>query len=179
MKNFIIALSLLIASGPLIETCVAQVRREPVSQMEDFLRHDLRESTSADDKTAKYTKAFVDLNGDGMDEVIVYITGRTLCGTGGCNTLVLARQGATYRVVADITITRPPIRVLKSKSNGWRNLSVWVEGGGIRPGYEAELPFDGNTYARNPSVPPAHRLVTKTAGEVVIRSSEGGTPLYR
>jgi len=126
-----------------------------------------------------YVDAYVDLNGDGIEEVIVHIIGRSFCGSGGCNTLILAREGASYKVVSNMTITRPPIRVLRSASHGWRNLSVWVAGGGIRPGYEAELRFDGQTYPRNPSAPPARRLATKTAGEVVIQSADRGTPLYR
>lgn len=87
--------------------------------------------------------AFVDLNGDGVKEAIVYLRGRTWCGTGGCPTLILARRGSSYRFVTKITITWPPIRVLTATSNGWHDIGAWVEGGGIRPGYEAELRFNG------------------------------------
>jgi hypothetical protein len=150
-------------------TILAQTR-------EDSLKRFLQKYD--DDRTARYSRAFVDLNGDGKDEAIVYSTGRSWCGSGGCNTLVLTQEGGTWRLVTSITITWPPIRVLASRSHGWHDISVWVSGGGIRPGYEAELSFDGKTYATNPSVPPARPLAAKVDGKVVILSSEGATPLY-
>jgi hypothetical protein len=131
-----------------------------------------------DEKTTRYCDAFVDLNGDRIQEAIVYVTGEGWCGSGGCVTLVLAAQGSSYRVVTKITITRPPIRVLAGSSNGWRNIAVWVQGGGIQPGYEAELRFDGRTYPSNPSVPPARQLTRKVPGKVVVRSSQQRRPLY-
>ena len=42
------------------------------------------------------------------------------------------------------------------------------QGGGIQPGYEAELRFDGKTYPANPSVPPARPLKGKPEGEMLI-----------
>jgi len=123
-----------------------------------------------DDKTARYFDALVDLNGDGKKEAIVYLVGRTWCGSGGCPTLVLVRNSASWKLLQYITITRPPIRVLSSTSHGWHNISVWVQGGGIHPGYEAELSFDGKTYSGNPSVPPARRLNRGAPGEVVDQS---------
>jgi hypothetical protein len=148
--------------------------------LQKFLQNYLRIlSSSDDDKTTRYFNAFVDLNDDGIPEVIVYVTGQTWCGSGGCMTLVLVGKDCSSRVVTKISITRPPIRILTDASNGWRNIGVWVQGGGIQPGYEAELPFDGQTYPTNPSTPPARRLTRKIAGEVVVPASEHGTLLYR
>lgn len=108
----------------------------------------------------------------------MYVEGRNWCGTGGCLTLVLKQFGSSYRVVTRITIARTPIRVLASKSNGWQDLGVWVQGGGIQPGYEAGLRFDGTRYPGNPSVPPALHLTGKEPGEIVIPKSKEGTLLY-
>jgi len=150
----------------------------PEDSLKRFLQDYLRENNADSDKTTRYLHTFVDLNGDGRKEAIVYLVGRGWCGSGGCVTLILARKGESFRVITWMTITRPPIRVLAGKSNGWRNISVWVQGGGIQPGYEAELHFNGKTYPRNPSVPPARRLARDVRGEVVIPSSQDGTPLY-
>jgi putative lipoprotein len=148
--------------------------------LKKFLRDYVKEKDRRfyDDKTARYFDALVDLNGDGKKEAIVYLVGRTWCGSGGCPTLVLVRNSAGWKLLQYITITRPPIRVLSSTSRGWHDISVWVQGGGIQPGYEAELSFDGKTYSGNPSVPPARRLKGNVPGEIVISSMEGGTPLY-
>jgi hypothetical protein len=134
--------------------------------------------TLDDNKATRYIAAFRDLNGDGIPEAIVYLMGNSWCGSGGCNTLILAREGSSWRIVTNIRITRRPIRVLTNESHGWRSLGVWVQGGGIQPGYEAELPFDGKSYPRNPSVPPARRLEGNPEGEVVIPSVQDGKPLY-
>jgi hypothetical protein len=144
-----------------------------------FLRSYLNTPSSEDDKTTCYSAAFVDLNGDGTPEAVVYVTGRGWCGSGGCTTLILARTGSSFRLVTKVTITRPPIRVLANASSGWRDIGVWVRGGGITPGYEADLRFDGKAYPGNPSTPPARRAPVGAAGQVVISSSQEGTPLYR
>lgn len=134
--------------------------------------HDIENASSA-----RYMSALVDLNDDGKEEVVVYVISQSLCGTGGCLTLVLAPQQSSFRIVSKITITRPSIRVLKTKSHGWHDLAVFVAGGGIQPGYEADVPFNGKTYATNPSIPPAHRLSPQSAGRVVISDSAAFTPL--
>jgi hypothetical protein len=67
--------------------------------------------------------------------------------------------------------------VLKSSTNGWRDLAVRVRGGGVLPGYLALLPFDGATYAGNPTVPPARPLPIEAAYEVVIEAEARGQQL--
>lgn len=125
------------------------------------------------DEQTRYEHAFVRLNGNtGPADVLVYLTGPAWCGSGGCTALVLAPDRASYRVVTRITIVRAPIRVLSTSTNGWRDLGVWVEGGGIQPGYEARLPFNGKTYPSNPSVPPAQPAGKNVKGETAIRRAE-------
>jgi hypothetical protein len=150
---------------------------QPTSDQErslkKFLQNRFRDPYSSldDEKTTRYSAAFVDLNGDGKPEVIAHITGRDWCGSGGCTTLVLAQKGSCYRVVARLTITRPPIRVLATKSHGWRDIGVWMQGGGIQPGYEADLFFNGKTYrGRDEATLKASKPLTKRVlpGKTVI-----------
>src|ERR1019366_6602930 len=127
----------------------------------------------------RYSSAFVDLKDDGTKEVIVYLSGRGWCGIGGCSMLILAPEGTSYRVVTKTTITRLPIRVLATKSNGWHDISVVVAGGGTQPGYEAELSFDGKTYPSNPYCSPGSPLrwrgSRKNSGAVTAK----GKPPYQ
>ena len=122
------------------------------------------------DKTTKYIASFPTHDTNQMPDAIVYLTGNEWCGSGGCTTLILKQDGGSWRIVTKITLTRLPIRALVNVSNGWHSLGVWVQGGGIRAGYEAELNFDGKTYPRNPTIPPARRLKDKLPGEVLIPS---------
>lgn len=129
------------------------------------------------DKTTRYTVVYYDLNGDGKREAIVALAGPNWCGSGGCNTLVLTPQGASWRIVTVTTLTRPPIRVLATVTHGWHALGVQVQGGGIQPGYEAELDYNGTSYPKNPTVLPAHRL-KRPVGKVVIWPGEKGVSLH-
>jgi hypothetical protein len=153
---------ILACSTFLVATCVAQTNQSAISSskpdesLKKFLQRYLKDQPLDEDQTTRYVYFFVDLKGDGKQEAIVYITGRSWCGSGGCPTLILAPAGPSYRIVSKILITRPPIRVLTSTSNGWHS----------------------KTYPLNPSVPPARRLTENTAGEIVVRPSEEGTLLY-
>lgn len=141
------------------------------------LQQYLKDQDVENDGTVRYVPAFVDLNDDGAEEVIVHIISPSLCGTGGCPTFVLVPDQSSFRIVSRIGITRPPIRVLNKQTNGWRDLAVWVQGGGVQPGYEADLPFDGESYATNPTVAPAHRVSPLAAGRVVVSDDAKGIPL--
>jgi len=86
------------------------------------------DSHQADVADTHYAVGFVDLNRDGINEAVVYLTGRYWCGTGGCQTLVLARSGRTFRLVGRILATRLPIRALDRTTHGWRVLTARVRG---------------------------------------------------
>jgi hypothetical protein len=140
-----------------------------------LLQQYLRDS---DDTTASYLAAFVNLKDDGSREVIVYFTNQYSCGTGGCNMLILVPRGSSYKVMTSVTIAWPPIRILKSKSHGWHDIGVWVQGGGIQPGYEGVLSYDSKKYPSNPTVPPAKPAFQKLEGETVIPELSKGMPVY-
>lgn len=124
----------------------------------------------------RYSDALSDLNRDNQPEALVYAMGTTagngeadLCGSGGCNLYVLSLAATGYRLVSSISLARPPVRVLRHSTNGWRDLGVWVAGGGINPGHEAQLRFDGHRYPANPTMAPASRTKGKM-GQTVIRT---------
>lgn len=123
-----------------------------------------------------YAAAFVHLRKGGSPQVVVYLSGDDWCGSGGCTTLVLSKRNGSYRVISQIGITNLPIRVLDAENRGWRQLGVVVRGGGILPGYEAALAYDGTRYPQNPSVPPARRLKDRR-GRIIISEDDTGRPL--
>jgi hypothetical protein len=128
-----------------------------------------------DHRLTRYSVAITDLNNEGRPEALIYAMdaanrrGSYLCGSGGCELYVLSLEARSYRVIARIWLTRPPIRVLPTMAHGWHDLAVWVAGGGVIPGYEARLRFNGRAYPQNPTVPPA-TYVERSSGRVVIRS---------
>lgn len=116
----------------------------------------------------RYLDAATDLNDDGQPEIVVYAYGPMLCGTGGCTTLVFTPDASGYRLVANISVSRPPIQAAPRTTNGWRDLLVHVSGGGIVEGYDAELRFDGTSYPDNPTVAPAEPASDAEGAEVLI-----------
>jgi len=177
-------LSLSLIALPLLVTCSvplaaqrSSMTSEEAAKLKAFLRDYLRGSDKQGDSTTRYFAVPVDLT-DGGGEIIAYFTDQHSCGTGGCTTLIVAPSPSSYKVITSITIAWPPIRVLSTKTNGWHDLGVWVQGGGIQPGYEADLKFDGRAYPRNPSIPPAEHMGRNVAGRVVIPKDVVGVPLY-
>ena len=101
-----------------------------------------------------YRSAEIDLNGDGSPEILAYVGGPMLCGTGGCNLVVLERAQDGLRQVGDISVAQLPVGVFSTSTEGWRDLAVSIRGGGGEAGV-ARVPFGGDAYADNPTVAPA------------------------
>ena len=146
------------------------------SRLKAFLRGYAGRGPRADE-TLRVSVAVADLRGDGAKETLVYLRGEDSCGTGGCPLLVLARDGASFKVLSETSITRPPIRILPTRSHGWSDLGVNVEGGGATRAYVAKLPFVGPGYANNPTTPPAS-AAKGPLGTIVISADDPGEPLF-
>ncbi len=158
------------ADGQSVEAAPDAIATSPApSAAEDDIRHFLLQEYP-DAAPLRYALALHDLDGDGADEAIVHLASPYFCGTGGCNTLVLTPAGAMWRKVAEISVSRTPITVLDSSSNGWRDLTVAVAGGG-GPSGNALLKFDGTAYPGNPTVAPAE-LTERTGSELIGREPD-------
>jgi len=157
------------------------IKGDAQAQPDSALVAAIRETYSDHDYgDVRYFLKWFDLNGDGDPEAIVYVVGPRVCGTGGCDTHIFARREGGYKLVSTISLTRPLIIASQRRAHGWRNLIVFVAGGGILPGYYAELQFDGRTYPENPTVEPAKRVKGQPRGEALIkrfRSYLEGKPL--
>jgi hypothetical protein len=114
-----------------------------------------------------YAVSYFDLNDDGADEALVYLRSRGHCGSGGCHLYVLTPRRGRWERVSGHTITNLPVRILRSRHRGWRDISVRVRFD-ARTSYYTALPLDGRTYPLNPSVPPARRLSPNERGIIVI-----------
>jgi hypothetical protein len=107
---------------------------------------------------------------------LVSLQSGLFCGSGGCALYIYTPAGATWRQVAELTIVNAPVRLLGTRSHGWRDLAVHVRGGGIQIPYEARIRFDGRTYAANPSMAP--RLRGRPPGRVLIGEAQTSRRLF-
>ena len=95
----------------------------------------------------------IDLNDDQIPETFVYLVGPTVCGTGGCSGLLLEEKDGDYIVKSRFSLVRIPVIIQNETTNGWKDIVMYVTGGGIEPGYH-QLKFNGESYPSNPSVEP-------------------------
>lgn len=107
--------------------------------------------TDADEIRYHYNK--IDLNGDGNLDAIVFASGNSICGTGGCEMLIFKGNGKSYELLTEMSVSRPPIWISSTKTKGWSDLVFYNSGGGIKHFYSL-LKFDGRTYPENPTVEP-------------------------
>lgn len=156
------------AEAPLVEADQAAA----ISGEDDIRHFLLQEFPEA--APMRYALAWTDLDGDGADEAIVHLVGPYFCGTGGCPTLVLTPAGPMWRKVGDISVSRTPVAVMDTSTNGWKDIAVAVAGGG-GPSGNALLKFDGEAYPSNPTVAPAE--LTEVQGTIVIAEEPEFTEL--
>ena len=117
--------------------------------------------------SANYKVAWIDLNGDGLRDAVVYFPASGWCGTGGCSTLVVRQTARGFAVIGNTPATRLPIRVLRTRHNGWRDLSTWQQGGGNLEGCTAAIEFNGWRYRARGCWPPGEPGTTAD-GPVII-----------
>ncbi|PIB95710.1 hypothetical protein [Caulobacter sp. X] len=148
-----LGLALLLAALP----SHPQASNGPPPALDDFVRRDLQVS--------HYRWGQADLDGDRRAEQFVLIEDSDFCGSGGCVLVVLRDRGGRYDKVLRSTVTRAPIRVLPTRSQGWRDIAVNVGGGGLEPG-TVRLRFNGKRYPGNPTLAP--RIPAPRSAVVVI-----------
>ena len=128
LKDGRLYLSLMADGGILVweplteETSGKGSRLKPDPALEQTIRREVPElagegsATSAMAARSRYSYTRVDLNGDGKDETLVYLTGPYFCGTGGCNLQIYAREGSggprsddasawSYRLINDLPLS--------------------------------------------------------------------------
>ncbi len=83
--------------------------------------------------TSEFTYATkrIDLTGDGRNEVIAWMPTSDLGGTSGYPIIIFSQTANGYQKLWDIDHVWTPILVLKSKSNGWRDIAFQFGGGGV------------------------------------------------
>ena len=149
----------------------AQPEKFRDKKLEHAIMRVLPEVGSASENPVYYYYNRVDLNGDGKPEVLVYIFGAPVCGTGGCTALVFQAEGSEYKLISQITPARNPIVVSQTRTHGWKDLIMFIAGGGVQPGYYAVLEFDGQQYPQNPTVAPAKPLKLRSRGVAYVNGN--------
>lgn len=113
------------------------------------------------DEKTNYETHIADLNQDGLNDAIVYMTDRNWCDSGGCTLFIFQNTGIDYKMVSKVTVSTPQIKVSEQAHQGWNNIIVHSQGTG-----NVMLQYDGTSYPSNPSLLPlanADEVATATA----------------
>ncbi|MGO4222226.1 hypothetical protein AB4Y64_10280 [Lysobacter sp. TAF61] len=94
--------------------------------------------------------ASADLDGDGIDDLLMLLDDQNWCDAGGCTLLVFRGGADGYKLVGESASTRAPIAVADRSNRGWRDLLVTVGGDG-ESGVVA-MEFDGTRYPADPTM---------------------------
>lgn len=116
------------------------------------LKPDLQQSVSEATQESEpvFSTGYADLNGDGLEDAVVFLKGMQWCGSGGCTLMIFENLGDSYQLISKSSVTSTPISVAKTETNGWKDLIVWSRGSGL-----VLMKFNGEQYPRNPSLEPA------------------------
>lgn len=118
-------------------------------------------------KPDHYEIARADLDGDGREDVLALMNGKSgYCGSGGATFFILKGTGKGFTSLGSVKVVNAPIYLGKSVTHGYRDLVTTVRGGGATPGL-ASLSFDGKSYP-----PGAGEANTTLTGDEEVLFSE-------
>ena len=103
-----------------------------------------------DPSGTRYRWLTYDLNDDGHEELITQLD---WCGSGGCTLLIFENHQQKWRFNSRITLVNTPLNLGQQKHYGWRDLVLFVRGGGAQPNQHV-LRYDKISYPLNPSMAP-------------------------
>lgn len=106
----------------------------------------------ADDELASYPYLYqyIDLNNDGTNEAVVLLGGINFAGSGGQTMLVMKFENKEWSTFSRSTLANQPIIISDSMTNGYKDIVLYVSGGGAEGNYHT-LKYDGTSYPLNPS----------------------------
>ena len=156
LKDSRLYLSLMADGGIFVWEARVPFETEPDARLETAILQASPDHTTAiveiDNRVARYLYSRFDLDGDGRDEVFVYLLGSVFCGSGGCTLMLFTDRDNGYSLVNTFPISRTPIIVSNVRTDGWANLVRPESGGGASPSYVTHV-FDGERYVEDGRVP--------------------------
>lgn len=145
-----------VAEMPMLPMPVSQVPHDPDN---DVLARSIAAyvSEAKGPANSQYEFTRIDLDADGRREGIVMMKNphQFWCGIHGCRMAVFQASDDGFALRSEIAPVRGPLTVSETRTNGWRDLLVMVDG---RTGWERKqvaLRYDGAAYPAQPAFQPA------------------------
>lgn len=137
-----------------------------------------------DEKSAKETRYYynyVDLNGDGINEIFVQLVGPYTSGNGGDNAIIFTEKNGKLEEIDDFTLIHNPVIISNEKTNGYNDIIVQRSGGVEKQEYVI-LKYDGDDYS-DVNESEVLNSIDNVSGVAIIsndmdKDAEQGTGLY-
>lgn len=84
---------------------------------------------------SRYYYNYVDLNEDGVQEILAIVVGDYTTESAGDTALLLVPTEVSFEVLETFPMIRTPVLISDNMTNGWHDLIFSVYGGGVDPGY--------------------------------------------
>lgn len=117
-----------------------------------------------DDNNDRYIYFQEDLNDDKKDEILVFLWGDNYSGTGGGTLMIFNNK---YDLISRSTVVNLPIIISKNKTNGYKDIMVKVEGGGVNKGFYSLLKYENKKYPLNASMQEKVNLDKKNIKRII------------
>lgn len=117
-------------------------------------------------QSSRFQYVRVDLDDDGRRDALVLMTApfETWCDIYGCTLYVMKASNDDFESVSEIRPVRTPLTVGESRSHGWRDLILRIDGRWSHS-HDVALRFDGMTYPSAPEgEPPLPAYLIAAAG---------------
>jgi hypothetical protein len=107
--------------------------------------------------------ALADLDADGRDDALVFLTDPDWCSVAGCTLLVFRGGKERFALVSDSRAIETPIRVTPERSQGWKTLIVHAKGRG-----DVLMRFGGKRYPADAAALPMASAAQRRRAAAVI-----------
>lgn len=124
---------------------------QPLMEIEPIIKRDMDEYSSAPATNTiastdnRYFYDRLDLNSDGVCEILVWIHGPSFGGSSGYTLQIYQETSAEFKRVYDTEGVWNPVIVNDERVNGWKSLII-LTGGGGKPRRWVKIDFDGASY---------------------------------
>ena len=161
----------------------AAERSDALPRLDPLLKTWLRKELGPPDATAEQAfptravSAIIPLSAT-KNQVMVYVAGSTLCGTGGCPFYILEFDGKTYHTIGKV-MGQLPIRLIAGPYGQHPDLTITVGGGGVTQAYATKLHFAGGHYPMGGGIFAGPALKNPKTGFLMLTDTDHAEPVYR
>lgn len=150
---------------PKTATAPENILRDPDDVVLDRAMRDMLSETDMP-QSSRFQYVRVDLDEDGRRDALVLMAApfETWCDVYGCTLYVMKARNEGFEAISKIRPVRTPLTVGETRSNGWRDLILRIDGRWSHS-HEVALRFDGTTYPSAPEgEPPLPGYLIAAAG---------------